>query len=181
MYFESRALRCRDICKKSSFGAFVFFLLSLSQTSTAVCCKLCFYFIALPALFKQELQNTEAEEGGTTTLRCELTKPKAPVEWRKGDITLYPGLKYEMKQQGSTAELVIYDLELDDSGRYTCDSGHQQTTAVVTVHGRWSIDSWLNRDGVKGASPSALYRHLFVLLLAHASIRILPEHDTWSS
>ncbi|XP_029863782.1 obscurin isoform X27 [Aquila chrysaetos chrysaetos] len=89
---------------------------------------------ALPALFKQELQNTEAEEGGTATLRCELTKPKAPVEWRKGDITLYPGLKYEMKQQGSTAELVIYDLELDDSGRYTCDSGHQQTTAVVTVH-----------------------------------------------
>ncbi|XP_009082964.1 PREDICTED: obscurin, partial [Acanthisitta chloris] len=89
---------------------------------------------ALPALFKQELQNTEAEEGGTATLKCELTKLKAPVEWRKGDITLYPGLKYEMKQQGSTAELVIYDLELDDSGMYTCDSGHQQTTAVLTVH-----------------------------------------------
>uniref|UniRef100_A0A8B9EVW0 Obscurin, cytoskeletal calmodulin and titin-interacting RhoGEF n=1 Tax=Anser cygnoides TaxID=8845 RepID=A0A8B9EVW0_ANSCY len=89
---------------------------------------------ALPALFKQELQNTEAEEGGMATLRCELTKPKAPVEWRRGDITLYPGLKYEMKQQGSTAELVIYDLELDDSGEYTCDSGHQQTTAAVTVH-----------------------------------------------
>ncbi|NXP14697.1 OBSCN protein, partial [Thinocorus orbignyianus] len=69
----------------------------------------------LPALFKQELQNTEAEEGGTATLRCELTKAKAPVEWRKGDTTLYPGLKYEMKQQGSTVELIIYDLELDDS------------------------------------------------------------------
>ncbi|XP_017602265.1 PREDICTED: obscurin isoform X2 [Corvus brachyrhynchos] len=89
---------------------------------------------ALPALFKQELQNTEAEEGGTATLRCELTKPKAPVEWRKGDVTLYPGLKYEMKQQGCAAELVIYDLELDDSGIYTCDSGHQRTTAVVAVH-----------------------------------------------
>ncbi|XP_053913944.1 obscurin isoform X11 [Cuculus canorus] len=89
---------------------------------------------ALPALFKQELQNTEAEEGGRVTLRCELTKANAPVEWRKGDTTLYPGLKYEMKQQGSTAELIIYDLEVDDSGKYTCDSGHQQTTAVVTVH-----------------------------------------------
>ncbi|XP_010121152.1 PREDICTED: obscurin [Chlamydotis macqueenii] len=89
---------------------------------------------ALPALFKQELQNTEAEEGGTARLSCELSKPNAPVEWRKGDTTLYPGLKYEMKQQGSTAELLIYDLELDDSGKYTCDSGHQQTTAVVTVH-----------------------------------------------
>ncbi|GAB0185061.1 obscurin [Grus japonensis] len=89
---------------------------------------------ALPALFKQDLQNTEAKEGGTATLRCELTKPNAPVEWRKGDTTLYPGLKYEVKQQGCTAELVIYDLELDDSGKYTCDSGDQQTTAVVTVH-----------------------------------------------
>ncbi|NWH67115.1 OBSCN protein, partial [Geococcyx californianus] len=69
----------------------------------------------LPALFKQELQNTEAEEGGTATLRCELTKPNAPVEWRKGDTALYPGLKYEMKQQGSIAELVICDLELDDA------------------------------------------------------------------
>ncbi|NXQ35902.1 OBSCN protein, partial [Alaudala cheleensis] len=70
---------------------------------------------ALPALFKQELQNTEAEEGGTATLRCELSKPKAPVEWRKGDVTLYPGLKYEMRQQGCAAELVIHDLELEDS------------------------------------------------------------------
>ncbi|NXX39263.1 OBSCN protein, partial [Tricholaema leucomelas] len=69
----------------------------------------------LPVLFKRELQNTEAEEGDTATLKCELTKPKAPVEWRRGDVTLYPGLKYEMKQQGSTAELVIHDLELDDS------------------------------------------------------------------
>ncbi|XP_062424693.1 obscurin isoform X1 [Rhea pennata] len=89
---------------------------------------------ALPALFKQELQDAKSEEGGTVTLKCELTKPNALVEWRKGDTTLYPGLKYEMKQQGSTAELIIHDLELEDSGEYTCDSGHQQTTAVVTVH-----------------------------------------------
>lgn len=70
------------------------------------------------------------------TLRCELTKPKAPVEWRKGDITLYPGLKYEMRQQGCAAELVIHDLELDDSGIYTCNCGHQQTMAMVAVQGR---------------------------------------------
>lgn len=135
LYFGFRALRFRD---KRASGAFVFLLPSLSQTPSAVRCKLCFYFIALPALFKQELQNTEAEEGGSARLRCELTKPKAPVEWRKGDVTLHPGLKYEMKQQGSAAELVIHDLGPDDAGKYTCDSGHQQTTAVVTVHGRRS-------------------------------------------
>lgn len=110
------------------------------------------------------------------TLRCELTKPKAPVEWRKGDTTLYPGLKYKMKQQGSSAELVIYDLELDDSGKYTCDSGHQQTTAVVTVHGRQSTDPCLNRDKVKGAPFSistdvdlfySLPAYVFSLSLTH--------------
>ncbi|KAF2987667.1 hypothetical protein EK904_013941 [Melospiza melodia maxima] len=90
--------------------------------------------LTVNALFKQELQDTEAEEGGTVTLRCELTKPKAPVEWRKGDVTLYPGLKYELRQQGCAAELVIHDLEVEDSGIYTCDSGHQRTTAVLAVH-----------------------------------------------
>lgn len=90
------------------------------------------------------------------------------MEWRKGDVTLYPGLKYEMKQQGCAAELVIYDLELDDSGIYTCDSGHQRTTAVVAVHGRQSGDPWLNRDEGKGAFPGVLCSHSFVLLLVHA-------------
>uniref|UniRef100_A0A8C3F909 Obscurin n=1 Tax=Chrysemys picta bellii TaxID=8478 RepID=A0A8C3F909_CHRPI len=89
---------------------------------------------ALPALFKHELRDEEAEEGGTVTLRCELTKPSAPVEWRKGTTTLYPGLKYELKRQGPIAELIIHDLKLEDTGKYTCDSGDQQTTAAVTIH-----------------------------------------------
>lgn len=86
-----------------------------------------------------------------------------------------------MKQQGSAAELFIYDLELDDSGKYSCDSGHQQTTAVVTVHGRQNTDPWLGRDEVKGASLRVPYSHLFVLLLVHASRHILLEHDMRSS
>ncbi|XP_074841400.1 obscurin isoform X2 [Carettochelys insculpta] len=89
---------------------------------------------ALPALFKHELQDEEAEEDGTVTLRCELTKPNVPVEWRKGVTTLFPGLKYEMKQQGPVVELVIHDLKLEDTGKYTCDSGDQQTTSAVTIH-----------------------------------------------
>ncbi|XP_019363471.1 PREDICTED: obscurin [Gavialis gangeticus] len=89
---------------------------------------------ALPALFKHELQHMEAEENSAVTLRCELTKPNVPVGWKKGATPLSPSPKYEMRQRGSIAELVIHDLQLADSGDYTCDSGDQQTTAAVAVH-----------------------------------------------
>ncbi|XP_025067412.1 obscurin isoform X11 [Alligator sinensis] len=89
---------------------------------------------ARPALFKHELQNMEAEESSAVTLQCELTKPNVPVGWKKGPTPLSPSSKYEMRQRGSIAELVIHDLQLEDSGEYTCDSGDQQTTAAVAVH-----------------------------------------------
>ncbi|XP_059495977.1 obscurin isoform X15 [Stegostoma tigrinum] len=88
---------------------------------------------ALPVLFKQALQNKEADEGSTTTLRCELTKPDAPVEWRKGIMVLHPSDKYEIKQVGSIAELSICNLKQEDAGEYMCDSGDQQTTALLKV------------------------------------------------
>uniref|UniRef100_A0A8C3F8R5 Obscurin, cytoskeletal calmodulin and titin-interacting RhoGEF n=1 Tax=Chrysemys picta bellii TaxID=8478 RepID=A0A8C3F8R5_CHRPI len=88
---------------------------------------------ALPALFKEELKNEEAKEGGNATLHCELTKA-APVEWKKGHKVLKASEKYKMRLEGPIAELIIHDLKLEDTGKYTCDSGDQQTTAAVTIH-----------------------------------------------
>lgn len=96
-------------------------------------------FQALPVLFKQWLKNEEVEEGGTAMLHCELTKPNAPVEWRKGDTVLQPSDKYEIRQEGTHVELFIYDAEAQDAGDYTCDSGDQQTTASLQVKGRRSL------------------------------------------
>ncbi len=40
-------------------------------------------FPAVPITFVQQLKNIQAEEGSNVTLRCELSKPGIPVEWRK--------------------------------------------------------------------------------------------------
>ncbi|XP_015279814.1 PREDICTED: obscurin, partial [Gekko japonicus] len=89
---------------------------------------------ALPVLFKEGLKNREAVEGSTATLRCETTKAGADVKWRKGAETLRPSNKYRMKQEGGEAELLIRDLQAEDTGDYTCVCGDQKTTAVLTVH-----------------------------------------------
>ncbi|XP_048868574.1 obscurin-like isoform X50 [Brienomyrus brachyistius] len=86
-----------------------------------------------PIFFQQELKNLEAVEGGSAILRCDLSKPGAPVEWRKGGVVLQPGRKYEMKQDGRQLELHVHDLQPEDSGYYTCDAGDQLTTASLTV------------------------------------------------
>lgn len=90
---------------------------------------------ALPPLFKKELKNEEAEEGGEVTLHCELTKA-APVEWRKDQRILKASKKYKMRQEGPKAELVIHEISEEDAGDYTCACGEHQTTAVVTVQGK---------------------------------------------
>ncbi|XP_077955762.1 obscurin isoform X12 [Gasterosteus aculeatus] len=88
---------------------------------------------AQPVLFKTQLQNLEREEGEGASLRCETTKPGASVVWRCGDRTLAPSSKYHLRQEGTTVELFIYRLQTADSGEYSCDTGYQRTSAVLTV------------------------------------------------
>lgn len=42
-----------------------------------------------------------------------------------------------MRQEGPLAELEICDLELQDAGEYTCVCGEQQSTASLTVKGKF--------------------------------------------
>ncbi|CAH2281872.1 obscurin isoform X24 [Pelobates cultripes] len=89
---------------------------------------------ALPVRFKQDLKDSEVEEGSLVTLSCEITKPDAPVVWQKGITVIQANEKYEIKQKGTVVELVIQNVGTEDSGSYTCDTGDQQTTARVKVH-----------------------------------------------
>ncbi|KAM9349716.1 obscurin [Symphorus nematophorus] len=88
---------------------------------------------ARPVTFKQKLESREAEEGADITLRCEISKPGAPVEWKKGTQVLKSGEKYQMKQKASVNELLINEVVLEDSGDYSCVCGDQKTTASVNI------------------------------------------------
>lgn len=87
-------------------------------------------------LFTKLLENQEAEEGGTVTLSCEISKQGAPVQWKKDRSLLRPGDKYRMKQVGVVVELTIGKLSAADAGEYTCDTGDHQTAAALLVKGR---------------------------------------------
>ncbi|XP_050933200.1 LOW QUALITY PROTEIN: obscurin [Lates calcarifer] len=88
---------------------------------------------ALPVTFKQEVENLEVKEGDSGVFCCELSKPGAPVDWRKGRVVLKPGYKYEMKQEGHLTKLIINNVEESDAGKYTCKTKDCQSTAELTV------------------------------------------------
>ncbi|NXI44721.1 OBSCN protein, partial [Galbula dea] len=68
-----------------------------------------------PVRFKQELQNEEAKEGKEVKLSCELSKTGTPVTWMKGDTVLHASEKYEFRQHGTVAELVIRGVKAGDA------------------------------------------------------------------
>ena len=86
--------------------------------------------------FKQKLESQEPEEGTSVTLRCEISKPGVPVEWKKDTQVLKSGEKYQMKQKGSVNELLINKVVPENSGDYSCVCGDQKTTASLNVKGR---------------------------------------------
>lgn len=124
-------------CRSGSQGTRVHDLLVMGQAFSAL--MLCLYSIysaVLPTLFTKELKNAEATEGKSVSLRCELNKAAANVEWKKGFKTLRSSDKYKMKREGVIAELIIQNLDTTDAGNYSCVCGDQQTVAVLTVHGK---------------------------------------------
>ncbi|CAI5639462.1 unnamed protein product [Oreochromis niloticus] len=88
---------------------------------------------ALPVTFTKEVENLEVREGDSGVFCCELSKPGAPVDWRKGRVILKPGYKYEMKQEGRVTKLIINNVEESDAGKYTCKTKDSQSTAELTV------------------------------------------------
>ncbi|XP_078711160.1 obscurin-like [Lampetra fluviatilis] len=86
-----------------------------------------------PILIKEHLEDKEADEFGSATLTCQLSKPAVEVAWKKDSTLLQPSDKYEIKQEGKTAKLIIHDVEPGDAGKYDFDTGDDHTSAVLNV------------------------------------------------
>uniref|UniRef100_A0A3B3YPX1 Ig-like domain-containing protein n=1 Tax=Poecilia mexicana TaxID=48701 RepID=A0A3B3YPX1_9TELE len=83
----------------------------------------------------KEVENLEVKEGDSAAFCCELSKPGAPVDWRKGRVILKAGYKYEMKQERGLTKLIVNNVEENDAGKYTCKTEDSQSTAELTVKG----------------------------------------------
>ncbi|XP_038858991.1 obscurin [Salvelinus namaycush] len=88
---------------------------------------------AIPISFTQQLKNVQAQEGSSFTLRCELSKPGVPVEWRKGEGLLKNGVKFQIRKRETISELQMWKTVPDDSGVYSCECADQKTTATVKI------------------------------------------------
>lgn len=73
------------------------------------------------------------EEENTVMLSCELSKPGLPVEWRKEEKLLKNNFKYHIKNRNSIMELTIKNVQVEDSGLYSCNYGDVKTTARITI------------------------------------------------
>lgn len=79
------------------------------------------------------------------------------MQWKIGPKVLKASDKYQMRQSGSTAELVIRDLEVKDAGDYTCVCGDQKTTAALTVHGKKNLLKLINSSRDRHHSEIQLF------------------------
>ncbi|XP_017282419.1 obscurin-like protein 1a isoform X2 [Kryptolebias marmoratus] len=83
--------------------------------------------------FVRHLQDTVAHADGMVTLRCEVCKPKADVQWLKNGVEVVPSRRFSIRADGVERSLTIHRLTQQDAGQYTCESRDDQTTATLRV------------------------------------------------
>lgn len=82
------------------------------------------------------------KEKSKACLDCELTAKDVTLKWMKNGRVIERSTKYSMTHEGKTAELIIDDTELNDSGEYMVvatqdkDPTEYYSNCNVTVNGK---------------------------------------------
>lgn len=83
--------------------------------------------------FIRPLRDTVAHADGMVTLRCEVCKPKADVQWLRNGVEVVPSRRFSIRADGVERSLTIHRLTREDTGEYTCESRDDRTVAMLRV------------------------------------------------
>ncbi|XP_018516550.1 obscurin-like protein 1a [Lates calcarifer] len=83
--------------------------------------------------FVKPLRDTVAHADGMVTLRCEVCKPKADVQWLKNGVEVVASRRFTIRADGVERSLTIHRLSREDAGEYTCESRDDRTAASLRV------------------------------------------------
>ncbi|XP_041834263.1 obscurin-like protein 1a [Melanotaenia boesemani] len=83
--------------------------------------------------FVRPLKDTVAHADGMVTLRCEVCKPKADVQWLKNGVEVAPSRRFSIRADGVERSLTIHRLTREDAGEYACESRDDRTIATLRV------------------------------------------------
>ncbi|XP_029942050.1 obscurin-like protein 1a [Salarias fasciatus] len=83
--------------------------------------------------FVSPLRDTVAHADSMVTIRCEVCKPKADVQWLKNGTEIVPSRRFTIRADGIERSLTIHRLTREDAGEYACESRDDRTAATLRV------------------------------------------------
>ncbi len=99
---------------------------------------LLFYITEMRIKFVRPLRDTVAHADSMVTLRCEVCKPKADVQWLKNGVEVVPSRRFSIRADGVERSLTIHRLTREDTGEYTCESRDDRTVAMLRVESKYA-------------------------------------------
>jgi len=92
---------------------------------------------------EENLKDMTIFEGDSATLCCVTSDSSTLVTWKRNNVTLLPGEKYEPLKHGKRNILLIHKVRKEDAGIYMCDTGDMQSSATLTVKGKELLERHL--------------------------------------
>lgn len=106
-----------------------------------------FQLKAVPLKFTRPLKDIVLQEaesvGASATFECEVSPSTAITTWMKDDANIRESPKHKYYSDGKDRKLLIIDVQVSDTGEYTCvaklGNKEKTTTAKLIVEGTYSI------------------------------------------